>query len=83
MLRGGAGNGIQATRDATIDMAVSRTHRYAIDPADLHELIARGAGHGDHWGAGLGEGGGDPVAKAAAGADDDGGPAGKVAHGVL
>src|SRR3954451_8061223 len=33
----------------------------------------RGAADGDYWGAGLGEGRGDPAAQAAAGTDDDGG----------
>jgi hypothetical protein len=36
----------------------------------------RGAGHGDHLRAGLGEGGGDPAAQAAARPDDNRGPAG-------
>jgi hypothetical protein len=41
------------------------------------------AGQRDHRSAGGGEGGGDAVSEAAAGADDDRGLAGQLAHDVL
>jgi hypothetical protein len=43
----------------------------------------RAAGDGDDWRTGIGKGGGDSVAEAAAGAHDDRGSVGQVADGLV
>jgi hypothetical protein len=70
--QGGGNSGVAGIGDLDVDGA-GAAGRFG-----EHGL---GAGHGDHPGAGLRQGGGDPLAQAAAGTDDDRGLVGQVGHG--
>jgi hypothetical protein len=87
-VRAGAGHqdddlGFAAIEEAGGHRGVPGVGDLRLDGAGRPRELRRGPGNGDHRGAGGGEGGGDPVAEAAARADDDRGPAGQVTHGLL